>query len=112
MNYDALGDYIHGLRARRNQLWALHKDDEADWYDRFADAIDFPVRHMRYGTKLTQDEVGGYLRNLLILSNLSEIEAHVPLHRANAVYQAVMKLAKAMKRLEDGKPASRFFGLL
>lgn len=112
MNYDALDDYIHALRARRDHLWALHKEDEADRYDRFADAIDFPVRHMRYGTKLTQDEVGGYLRNLLSLSNLSEIEARVPSHRVNAVYQAIMNLAKAMKRLEDGKPARRFLGLL
>ena len=110
MDYNALDDYIHALRARRDQFSALKKDEQAYRYDCYADAIDFPARHMRYGTKLTPDEVSDYLRHLLSLSDPSEIQARVPFHRANAVYQAVMKLAKAMERLKDGKPAGKVLG--
>lgn len=111
MNYDALDDYIHALRARRDQFWALDKDDEADRYDRYANAIDFPVRHLRYGTKLTPDEVSSYLRDLLSISAPGEIQARVASHRSNAVYRAVMDLAKAMERLKGGRPARKLLGI-
>lgn len=111
LDYNALDDYIHALRARRDQFWALDKEDEADRYDRYADAIDFSVRHLRYGTKLTPDEVSGYLRDLLSLSAPSEIEARVASHRSSAVYRAVMNLAKAMERLKSGKPARKLLGI-
>lgn len=111
MDYAALDDYIHALRERRDLFSALEKDAEADKYDRFSDAIDFPVRHLRYGTKLTPDEVSRYLYDLLTISSPSEIEARVASHRQNAVYRAVMDLAKAMERLKAGKPARKLFGL-
>mgnify|MGYP000518201123 CR=1 FL=1 len=111
MNYDALDDYIHALRARRDFFSALNKNDEADRYDRYADAIAFPVRSLRHGTKLTPDEASSYLRDLLGLSAPDEIQARVASHRCNAVYQAVMKLANAMQRLKDGKPARKLLGV-
>lgn len=110
MDYNALDDYIHALRARRNHLRALNESAEADRYDRYADAIDFPARHLRYGTKLTPVEATGYLRDLLSLSSPSKIQERVPFHRANAVYKAVMKLAKAMERLKGGKSARKLLG--
>lgn len=111
MDYNALDDYTHALRARRDQFWALDQDDEADRYNQYADAIDFPVRHLRYGTKLTPDEVSGYLRDLLSLSAPHEIQARVASHRSDAVYQAVMKLANAMERLKSGKSARKLLGI-
>ena len=112
MDYDALDDYIHALRARRDQLWALDNDEEAGRYERYADAIDFSVRHIRYGTKLTASEASGYLSDLLSLSDPTKIKAHVAFHRSHAVYRAIMNLAKAMERLKAGKPARKLFGFL
>ncbi|MHA6719692.1 hypothetical protein ACX40Y_09590 [Sphingomonas sp. RS6] len=111
MNYDALNDYIRALRTRRDQCWTTDEGERAARYERYADAIDFPMRHVRYGTKLTQQEVEGYYRDLIRISAPSEIEALVPLGRSNAVYAAVMKLARSMERILAGKPARKRLGL-
>lgn len=111
MDYNALDDYIHALRARRDLFQSLGNEAEADKYDRYCDAIDFPVRHMRYGTKLTHEEVSRYLSDLLRISAPSEIEVCVAGHRQGAVYRSVMNLAKAVERLKAGKPARKLFGV-
>jgi hypothetical protein len=109
LNYDALQDYVHALKSRRDVYEALQNQGQAERYDQYADAIDFSMRNVRFGTALTPEQAGVYLQDLLHLSAPSEIEARVASHRINAVYAAVMSLAKSMERVRDGKPARSFF---
>lgn len=111
MDYNSLDDYIHAWRGRRDHFWALDNDKEADQAERYADAIDFPMRHVRYGTKLTTEEVETYHRDLLRISDPSEIQSLVPFHRWRAVYDAVMKLAVCMERVKAGRPARKKLGI-
>lgn len=115
MNYNALNDYLAALQQKMNYNISSGKNPNADaqyeLYSGYADAIDFPMRHLRYGTKVTATEAHDYSRKLCHLFAPSMIEKHIPQHRQTAVYQATSQLAHAMERLAAGKRARKLFGI-
>jgi len=115
MNYDALGDYLAVLQQKMTENIFNDNDPNEDaqynLYSGYADAIEFPMRHFRYGTKLTRTEAHDYSRTLCHLFAPAMIEKHLPSHRQSAAYQATAQLAHAMERLAAGKRARKLFGI-
>lgn len=115
MDYNALNDYLVVLQDKMSENISndgnLEKQTKYNLYGKYADAIDFPMRHIRYGTKLTREEAHAYSRTLCSLFSPAMIEEHLPSHRQAAAYQATSKLAHAMERLATGKRARKFLGV-
>lgn len=107
LNFDALGDYEFALRQRRDLCEARNDIIGAALYERYADAIDIPMRHLRYRVKLAPEDAHGYSRDLLRLFSPSEIERHLPPHRQAAAYRATAALADLMERSAAGKAPVR-----
>lgn len=112
MNYQILDDYLFALQRSRDAFDAQGNEESTALYQRYADAIDFSTRHVRYGTKLTPHEVGAFADDLMYLFAPNVISQLVPAGREQATYAAVCKLARCMARVRLGRPAKRFFGLI
>lgn len=115
MNYNALNGYLDALQQKMNDNISSGNNPNAhvqyELYSGHADAIEFTMRHLRYGTKLTATEAHDYSRTLCHLFAPSMIEKHLPQHRRTAVYQATSQLAHAMERLAAGKRSRKLFGI-
>lgn len=115
MNYNALDDYLTVLQQKMADNISNDNDPNTDaqyeLYSGYADAIDFPMRHFRYGTKITPAEANAYSRTLCHLFAPAMIESLLPPHRQAAAYQATSQLAHAMERLAAGKRARKLFGI-
>lgn len=114
MNYDVLNDYLAALQRKMTENISNDNDIDTDaqykLYSDYADAIDFPMRHLQYETKLTPTEAHDYSRTLCRLFAPTMIEKHLPYHRKSTAYRATAQLAHAMERLADGKRARKLFG--
>jgi hypothetical protein len=115
MDYNALDDYLSALQQKMTDNISNDNNPKTDaqyqLYSGYSDAIDFPMRHLRYETKLTPAEAHDYSRTLCHLFAPSMIERHLPQHRQAAAYQATSQLAHAMERLAAGKRARKLFGI-
>lgn len=81
MNYQILEDYLFALRRKRDLYGHLGDEQNESLYDRYADSIDFPIRHIRYGTSLTVDEIAVYREDLLGLFSPHMMQQLVPAGR-------------------------------
>lgn len=115
MNYNALNDYLAALQRTMTDNITHDPDNEKnaiyELYSGYADAIDFPMRHLRYGTRLTRTQAHDYSRMLCRLFAPAMIEKHLPQHRQAAAYRATSELAHAMERLASGKRARKTLGI-
>ncbi len=111
VNFAVLNDYSLALRRKRDLYNSDNNTKYAELYERYADSLDEMANRLK-----TNDWKGGVdfhqqYQDLLSLSDRSMIE-RLLFHRSNDIYNAVMRVAGAVERVRNGKPAKRLFGLI